>query len=52
MIDCVEKLYLCHEADPHLWEGIQMAGLALLMRPELDWYRELIPDNEDLQDKW
>ena len=29
-----------------------MAGLALLTRPELDRYRELIPDNEDLQDKW
>ena len=29
-----------------------MAGLGLLTRPELDRYRELIPDDKDLQDKW
>ena len=29
-----------------------MAGLGLLMRPELDCYRELIPDDKDLQDEW
>ena len=29
-----------------------MAGLALLTRRELDRYRDLIPDDEDLQDKW
>ena len=29
-----------------------MAGLGLLTRPELDRYRELIPDDEDLQDEW
>ena len=29
-----------------------MAGLALLTRRELDRYRDLIPNNEDLQDKW
>ncbi len=29
-----------------------MAGLGLLTHSELDRYRELIPDNKDLQDKW
>ena len=29
-----------------------MAGLALLTHCELDWYRDLIPDDKDLQDKW
>ena len=29
-----------------------MAGLGLLTCPELDRYRELIPDDKDLQDKW
>ena len=29
-----------------------MAGLDLLTRSELDRYREIIPDNEDRQDKW
>ena len=29
-----------------------MSGLALLTSRELDQYRDLVPDNEDLQDKW
>ena len=29
-----------------------MDGFGLLTRSELDRYRELIPDNKDLQDKW
>ena len=29
-----------------------MAGFGLLTRPELDRYRELIPDDKDLQDEW
>ena len=51
VIDCSKKLYLCHEANPGVWEGIQMAGLALLTSSELVWYRTLIPDDKDLQDK-
>ena len=52
MIECVRKSYLCHEADPHVWEGIQIAGQGLLTRSELDRYCELMPDNTDCQDKW
>jgi hypothetical protein len=48
----VKKSYLCHEADPDVWGGIQLAGLRLLRLSELDRYRELIPDKEDLQDEW
>ena len=44
--------YLCHEADPQVWGEIQLAGLALLTRHELDRYRDLIPEEEDRQDKW
>ena len=29
-----------------------MSGLALLTRHELDRYRDLISDDEDLQDEW
>ena len=29
-----------------------MAGLDLLLRHELQRYRDLIPKNEDCQDKW
>jgi hypothetical protein len=32
--------------------GIQIACLRLLMRPELDRYREVMPYDEDRQDKW
>ena len=52
MIDCVVKSYLCHETDPHIWGEIQLAGLALLSRHELQRYRDLIPGVEDRQDKW
>ena len=52
MINSLTSLYVCHEADPHVWEDIRASGLALLKRHELDLSRDLIPDNEDLQDKW
>ena len=48
----MKKLYLCHEADPHVWEGIQVAGRGLLTRSELERYRELIPGDKDRQDEW
>ena len=44
--------YICHEADPHVWEDIRESGLALLAKRELCRYRDLLPDDEDLQDKW
>ena len=52
MIDCVKKSYECHEADPHVWLDIRMSGLALLSKRELRRYRDLIPDDEDLQNEW
>ena len=48
----MRKSYLCHEADPDFWGGIQIAGLHLLTSPELDRYCKLIPGDEDCQDKW
>ncbi len=48
----MRKSYLCHEADPDFWGGIQISGLRLLTRPELDRYRKLMPDDEDCQDEW
>ena len=48
----MRKSYLCHEAAPHVWEGIQIAGRGLLTRSKLDRYCELMPDNKDCQDKW
>ena len=35
-----------------MWEDIWMSGFALLTWRELERYCDLIPDNEDLQDKW
>ena len=29
-----------------------MSGPALLASCDLDWYRDLVPDDEDFQDKW
>ena len=52
MIDCVKKSYFCNEADPNHWEGIRVAGLRLLEESELELYREVIPEDEDLQDEW
>ena len=47
----MRKSYICHEADPHVWEDIRESGLALLAKHELGRYRGLLPDNEDLQDE-
>ena len=46
------KSYLCHKTDPHVWEGIWMAGWALLSLHALQRYRDLIPEDKDRQDKW
>ena len=52
MIDCVSKSYECHEADPHIWNGIRESGLELLTTHELRRYRKLVPEDEDLQREW
>ena len=52
MIDSVWKSYDCHCADPHVWEGIRDSGLELLSKRELELYRDLIPEDEDLQREW
>ena len=48
----MRKSYVCHEADPHVWGGIQISGKGLLEESELELYRELIPGDEDRQDEW
>ena len=48
----MRKLYIFHMADPLVWEDIRLSGSALLPKLELAWYRDLIPDNEDLQGEW
>ena len=48
----MKKSYICHEADPDHWGGIQVAGLRLLKESELELYRELMPEDEDRQDEW
>ena len=52
VVDCVRKSYVCHEAEPNYWEGIQTAGKALLTDVELALYRKLIPGDKDRQDEW
>ena len=48
----MSKSYECHEADPHVWNGIRESGLELLTTRELRRYRKLVPGDEDLQRKW
>ena len=48
----MEKSYLCYETDPHVLGDIQLAGLVLLLRDELQRYRDLNPKEEDRQDEW
>ena len=45
------KLYVCYKTNPRVWGGIQMAGLALLTRCELERYRDFIPEDKDLQEE-
>ena len=52
MINCVSKSYECHEADPHVWDGIRESGLELLTTRELRRYRRLVPEDEDRQREW
>ena len=52
MIDSVSKSYTCHKADPHVWYDIRMSGRAFLASSDLDWYRDLVPDDKDFQDEW
>ena len=44
VIDCVSKSYECHEADPHVWEGIGESGLELLTAREVG-VRDLSPNS-------
>ena len=52
VIDCVVKACLCHETKPDIWGQVQLAGLKLRRRRELEQYHELIPDKVDCWDKW
>ena len=48
----MRKSYECHEADPHVWNGIRESGLELLTENELIRYKRLVPEDEDLQREW
>ena len=52
MIDCVVKAYLCHETKPDVWGQVQLVGLELLTRRDLERYRELLPNKEDCPGEW
>ena len=52
MIDCLVKSYLCNKANPDVWGRVQLVGLELLTRRELERCRELISDEEDCRGEW
>jgi hypothetical protein len=52
IVDCVRKSYTCYQADPTSWENVRGIGLSLLSLDDLERYRIIFPDKEDLQDEW
>jgi hypothetical protein len=52
IVDCVCKSYMCYQADPTSWENVRGISLSLLLLDNLELYRIIFPDKEDLQDKW
>jgi hypothetical protein len=48
----VEKLNKCFETNPDAWKAVNGYGLQLLLRRELEHYRDKFPDEKDLQDEW
>ncbi len=52
IVDCVRKSYKCYQADPTDWEYVREIGLSLLLLDDLERYCIILPDKEDLQDKW
>ncbi len=51
IVDCVRKSYTCYQADPTGWEYVGEIGLSLLSLDDLERYRIIFPDEEDLQDE-
>ncbi len=48
----MEKLNKCFETNPDAWKAVNGYGLQLLLRRELEHYRDKFPDEKDLQDEW
>jgi hypothetical protein len=48
----VEKSNNCFETNPDAWRAVNGYGLQLLLLCKLERYRDKLPDEEDLQDKW
>jgi hypothetical protein len=48
----MENLNKCFETNPDAWRAVNGYGLQLLSLCESEHYREKVPDEEDLQDKW
>ncbi len=48
----MEKLNKCFETNPDAWSAANGYGLQLLLLCELEHYREMVPDEKDLQDEW
>ncbi len=52
IVDCIRKSYTCYQADPPGWEYVREIRLSLLLLDDLERYRIIFPDEEDLQDEW
>ncbi len=48
----MEKSNKCFEMNPDAWRAINGYGLQLLLRCNLERYRDKFPDEKDLQDEW
>jgi hypothetical protein len=52
VINCVEKSNKCFKTNPDAWRAASGYGLQLLLLCKLEHYREKVPDEKDLQEKW
>ncbi len=48
----MEKSNKCFKTNPDTWRAANGYGLQLLLLRELERYRDKVPDEKDLQDKW
>jgi hypothetical protein len=48
----VEKSNKCFQTNPDAWRAVNGYGLQLLLRRDLERYRDKFLNEKDLQDKW
>ena len=52
VIECMQKSYMCFEANPDVWRNINYDRLTLLAEKDLERYQEKFPNEEGIQEEW